>query len=114
MKTEIRKYVAAALICLGMSSCSDFFEAIPGKQFGLEETFASKQRTEQYLNNVYSYIREVGDVLHVDANMNGAIFTEASLEGANRWNKTYAEWTTGAATASYSRPAATSQTIIKR
>ena len=103
MKTEIRKYVAAALICLGMSSCSDFFEAIPGKQFGLEETFASKQRTEQYLNNVYSYIREVGDVLHVDANMNGAIFTEASLEGANRWNKTYAEWTTGAATASYSQ-----------
>ena len=103
MKIEIRKYVAAALICLGMSSCSDFFEAIPGKQFGLEETFASKQRTEQYLNNVYSYIREVGDVLHVDANMNGAIFTEASLEGANRWNKTYAEWTTGAATASYSQ-----------
>ena len=51
MKTEIRKYVAAALICLGMSSCSDFFESIPGKQFGLEETFASKQRTEQYLNN---------------------------------------------------------------
>ena len=103
MKTEIRKYVAAALICLGMSSCSDFFESIPGKQFGLEETFASKQRTEQYLNNVYSYIREVGDVLHVDANMNGTIFTEASLEGANRWNKTYAEWTTGGATASYSQ-----------
>lgn len=103
MKTEIKKYVAAALICLGMSSCNDFFEAIPGKQFGLEETFTSKQRTEQYLNNVYSYIREVGDVLHLNENQNGTIFTEASLEGANRWDKTYAEWTTGAATASYSQ-----------
>lgn len=103
MKNKVRQYIIAASVCLGMTACGDFFEPIPGTQFGLEETFASKQRTEQYLSNVYSYIREVGDVLHLDENMNGGIFTEASLEGANRWNKTYAEWTTGAATASYSQ-----------
>lgn len=84
-----------ALICVGLSSCGDFFEPIPGVQFGLEETFTSRQRTEEYLNNVYSYVREVTDAIHPDTY--GGIFTEASLEGANRWNKTYATWTTGAA-----------------
>lgn len=101
MRNKIKQYVLAASMCVGMTACGDFFESIPGKQFGLDETFASRQRTEQYLNNVYSYIREVGDQIHVDAGMNGTIFTEASLEGANRWNKRYTTWTTGAATASY-------------
>ena len=94
MKNKVKQYIIAASICVGLSACGDFFEPIPGVQFGLNETFSSKGRTEEYLNNVYSYIREVTDAIHPDKG--GAIFTEASLEGANRWNKTYAEWTTGA------------------
>ena len=93
MKNKLKQYILAASICVGLSACNDFFESIPGTQFGLEETFASKQRTEQYLNNVYSYVREVTDAIHPTTS--GGIFTEASLEGANRWNKTYAEWTNG-------------------
>ena len=38
-------------------------------------------------------MREVTDAIH--PNTYGGIFTEASLDGANRWNKTYAEWTNG-------------------
>ena len=93
MKNRIQQYLLAASMCVGLTACSDFFEPIPGVQFGLDETFASKQRTEEYLNNVYSYVREVTDAIH--PNTYGGIFTEASLDGANRWNKTYAEWTNG-------------------
>lgn len=93
MKNKVKQYILAASLCVGLTACSDFFESIPGTQFGLEETFSSKQRTEQYLNNVYSYVREVTDAIHPTGA--GGIFMEASLEGANRWNKTYAEWTNG-------------------
>ena len=82
MKNRIKQYLLAASMCVGLTACSDFFEPIPGVQFGLDETFASKQRTEEYLNNVYSYVREVTDAIH--PNTYGGIFTEASLDGANR------------------------------
>lgn len=64
MKNRIKQYLLAASMCVGLTACSDFFEPIPGVQFGLDETFASKQRTEEYLNNVYSYVREVTDAIH--------------------------------------------------
>lgn len=51
MKNRIRQYLLAASMCVGLTACNDFFESIPGTQFGLDETFGSKQRTEQYLNN---------------------------------------------------------------
>lgn len=89
----MKHYIILASICMGVTSCGDFFESIPGQQYGIEETFSSKLRTEQYLNNVYSYVREVTDAIHPDSY--GGIFTEASLEGANRWNKTYSEWNNG-------------------
>ena len=82
MKNRIKQYLLAASMCVGLTACSDFFEPIPGVQFGLDETFASKQRTEEYLNNVYSYVREVTDAIH--PNTYGGIFTEASLDGTKR------------------------------
>lgn len=93
MKNKVKQYILAASVCIGLSACSDFFESIPGTQFGLNETFGDKQRTEQYLNNVYNYVREVTDAIHADKL--GGIFMEASLEGANRWSKTYTEWNNG-------------------
>ena len=59
MKNRIKQYLLAASMCVGLTACSDFFEPIPGVQFGLDETFASKQRTEEYLNNVYSYVHGI-------------------------------------------------------
>ena len=44
MKNRIKQYLLAASMCVGLTACSDFFEPIPGVQFGLDETFASKQR----------------------------------------------------------------------
>lgn len=79
MKNRIKQYLLAASMCVGLTACSDFFEPIPGVQFGLDETFASKQRTEEYLNNVYSYVREVTDAIH--PNTYGGIFTE------HRWTE---------------------------
>jgi len=93
MKNIVKKYVLTASLCVGLFACSDFFEPIPGVQFGLEETFSSKGRTEEYLNNVYSYVKEVADAIHPD--LSGGIYTEASLEGGNKWNKTYELWTLG-------------------
>ena len=52
MKNRIKQYLLAASMCVGLTACSDFFEPIPGVQFGLDETFASKQRTEEYLNSI--------------------------------------------------------------
>ena len=93
VKNKLKQYILAASLCMGLVACDDFFESIPGTQFDETETFSSKQRTEEYLNNVYSYVREVTDAIHPTEY--GGIFTEASLEGANRWNKTYASWTNG-------------------
>ena len=42
MKNRIKQYLLAASMCVGLTACSDFFEPIPGVQFGLDETFASK------------------------------------------------------------------------
>lgn len=112
MKNRIKQYLLAASMCVGLTACSDFFEPIPGVQFGLDETFASKQRTEEYLNNVYSYVREVTDAIH--PNTYGGIFTEASLDGANRWNKTYAEWTNGSFNSASSQQVNTFQSTIRQ
>ena len=112
MKNRIKQYLLAASMCVGLTACSDFFEPIPGVQFGLDETFASKQRTEEYLNNVYSYVREVTDAIH--PNTYGGIFTEASLDGANRWNKTYADGPTVPLTPLLHRQVSTSQSTIRQ
>lgn len=39
MKNRIKQYLLAASMCVGLTACSDFFEPIPGVQFGLDETF---------------------------------------------------------------------------
>ena len=107
MKTPIIKYAMAMLLATGFTGCSNnsFFDPIPGQQFGSKETFSSKVRTEQYLNNVYSYVHDCTDALHLDDG--GGFWTEGSLEGANRWNKTYTELTAGtgnAASGAFSLP----------
>lgn len=37
MKNRIKQYLLAASMCVGLTACSDFFEPIPGVQFGLDE-----------------------------------------------------------------------------
>ena len=58
MKRVFTIGVSAALVILGLSSCNDFFGTIPGENYDLESTFTNRSKTEQYLNNVYSYVPE--------------------------------------------------------
>lgn len=99
---KFKIYLLAAFTFASLTACSDFFEPIPGVQYDVNDTFSSRSRTEQYLNNVYSYIREVAETaIHPgnDHNYPGAIFTEASIEAGNLWNDRHKIWNNGSVTA---------------
>jgi hypothetical protein len=96
MKNIFRITVFAFLTCAGLSGCNDFFETIPGKQETLEDTFRNKQRTEQFLNYVYSFVLD--DVtgerwfgpgsgqMDGTADRYGGMWGTASLEGNVSWD----------------------------
>ena len=42
MKNRIKQYLLAASMCVGLTACSDFFEPIPGVQFGLNVCLQAK------------------------------------------------------------------------
>ena len=56
MKNIFKIGALGLLMSVGLSSCNDFFDAIPGEQYDMEDTFTNRQKTEQFLNNVYSYV----------------------------------------------------------
>lgn len=68
-----------------LCSCNDFFDAIPGEQYDLEGTFSNRQKTEQYLNNVYSYVPDETQERFPNGNR-GGIWTGGSLEGNITWS----------------------------
>ena len=53
MKNIFKIGALGLLMSVGLSSCNDFFDAIPGEQYDMEDTFTNRQKTEQFLNNVY-------------------------------------------------------------
>lgn len=92
-------YTAAStfLMVLGLSSCSDFFGTIPGEQYDLESTFTNRNKTEEYLNNVYSYVPEETNERNMMAqgSMAGP-WTAGSLEADISWNGNPAtDWALG-------------------
>lgn len=59
---KILIWTSLLLVMFGAASCNSFFDPIPGTQYDMETTFADKNRTEQFLNNVYSYVpNETGE-----------------------------------------------------
>ena len=56
MKNIFKIGTLALSLAVGLSSCNDFFDAIPGQQYDLEDTFTNRSKTEQFLNNVYNYV----------------------------------------------------------
>jgi len=51
------KYIlGATLALLGATSCSDYFDTVPGEETTLEKTFQSKHLTQQYLARIYYFI----------------------------------------------------------
>ena len=59
MKNIFKIGTLALCLVVGLSSCNDFFDAIPGEQYDLEDTFTNRSKTEQFLNNVYNYVPEI-------------------------------------------------------
>lgn len=86
------------LMPVALSSCNDYFDTIPGEQYDMDETFSNRQKTEEFLNNVYSYVpdetRERFCTSYSDSP--GTIATGASIEGNITWSWHVSnEWTMG-------------------
>ena len=62
MKTRIILYSIYAISLLGaFSSCKKFLSQVPDDKLTIDDVFKKKLTTEQYLANVYTYIRSEGD-----------------------------------------------------
>lgn len=85
MKNILKIGVLGLLISTGLSSCNDFFDAIPGEQYDLDGTFSNRQKTEQYLNNVYSYVPDETQE-RFPTSGRGGIWTGGSLEANITWS----------------------------
>ena len=81
----------------GLVGC-DFFDEMPGVQFDLADTFANRSKTEQFLNNIYSYAPDdnTGERFYTNySDRYGGIWMGASLEcnwswdwhNAHKWNQ---------------------------
>ncbi len=102
MKNIFKIGVVGLLLATGLTSCNDFFDGIPGVQYDLETTFANRQRTEQFLNNVYSYVPDETQERWPTSNR-GGIWTGGSLEADITWTWNITnEWTMGSVYASSS------------
>ena len=102
---NIFKIGALALSMIGgLCSCNDFFDSIPGEQYDLDGTFVNKQKTEQYLNNVYSYVPDETRERWPNNNNNmGGIWSAGSLETDVTWSWHISnEWGAGTVYASSS------------
>lgn len=96
MKNIFKIGTLALCLAVGLSSCNDFFDAIPGEQYDLEDTFTNRSKTEQFLNNVYNYVPD--ETLERSArNTMSGIWTTGSLECKLSWDgNNGSEWASGA------------------
>lgn len=94
MKQHIFKgLLAIGLLLLGIS-CDSHFDTVPGIIYDLEDTFTDKDKTENFLFNVYSYVpEETREKYFWDGNNRGGIWTgacpEASYGGNVTWHQSY-------------------------
>lgn len=85
MKNIFKIGILSLFIVIGLSSCNDFFDAIPGNQYDLDATFSNRQKTEQYLNNVYSYVPDETQERFFTSGR-GGIWTGGSIEANITWS----------------------------
>lgn len=95
MKNIFKRGTLVLCLAVGLSSCNDFFDAIPGQQYDLEDTFTNRSKTEQFLNNVYNYVPD--ETLERSAkNTMSGIWTTGSLECKLSWDgNDGSEWASG-------------------
>lgn len=102
MKNIIKVGALSLLLCGGLTACDSFFDSVPGVQYDLEGTFSNRQKTEQFLNNVYSYVPDETQERWPTSH-GGGIWTGGSLESNITWSWHITnEWTMGTVYASSS------------
>lgn len=83
------------LASMVFSSCNSFFDAIPGEQYDLPSTFSNRQKTMDFLNNVYSFVPRETQERFPNGNL-GGIWTGGSIEGNITWSWHISNaWTAG-------------------
>ena len=91
MKRILIIWTSALLMVFGAASCEKFFDPIPGEQYDLENTFTDRLKTEQFLNNVYSYVPD-----ETNERDSKSIWTAGSIEGDITWSGNFAtDWALG-------------------
>ena len=58
MKHNILMYTCLCILLAGFSGCSDFLDQVPDDRQTIDEVFQKKSPSEEYLANVYNYIRD--------------------------------------------------------
>ncbi len=97
MKKVINIAVSALATVFALSACSDFFGTIPGERYDLESTFTNRIKTEEFLNNVYSYVpAETNERNMMSVGSMAGPWTAGSLEADVSWNGNPAtDWALG-------------------
>jgi len=91
MKRIVLIWASALLAIMGTASCESFFKPIPGEQYDLENTFTDRLKTEEFLNNVYSYVPD-----ETNERSEAGIWTAGSIEADITWNGNFAtDWALG-------------------
>ena len=101
---NIIKIAVVAVAMASVASCNDFFPSIPGTQYDLEDTFTDRNKTEEFLNNVYNYVPDE-TCERWPSYYGGGIWTGGSIEGDITWSGDGEEatsWSLGTAYASTS------------
>lgn len=87
MKNSIKTAVLMASFLLVTSSCNDFFDTVPGHIIDMDDTFSNKNKTLEFLANVYSYVpNENKERFFWDNNNRGGIWTGVTIEGNYSWD----------------------------
>ena len=88
MKKIIKSSILAVALSLGMVGC-DFFDEMPGVQLDLDDTFSNYTKTEQFLNNIYSYTADdnTGERFYTSySDRYGGIWMAGSIEANWSWD----------------------------
>lgn len=93
---NILKIGILTLSLLGLSSCNDFFDSIPGQSYDMTETFSNRSKTMDFLNNTYSYVSNENSERYLIPGNQGSPWTGGTIEADFTWSWHITnEWTTG-------------------
>lgn len=97
---KIYKIGLLSIVLVGLTSCNSFFTEIPGEQYNMDDTFTNRDKTEQFLTNVYSYVPDETQDRFIGQGNDCGIWTGGSMEANITWDNNNGgawtnEWTAG-------------------